>query len=85
MADKPSPKRDSPSYVSMGIEKEFLLRMSRPLKSELKVLHHEFSKALPESSLGQFIAFCASLGMDVIRDKYLPALRDLPARKKKTR
>ena len=64
-------KREGPTYVTMGIEKEMLLRMQRPLKKELHHLYRKIYKDLPAPPFGTFIAFCASLGMDVARERYL--------------
>jgi hypothetical protein len=64
-------QRESPTYVPMGIEKDMLVRIDRPLKSELKHLMKLLYKGLPPPSFGQFICFCMSVGMDAVRDKYL--------------
>lgn len=64
-------KRENPTYVTMGIEKEMLLRLDRPLKSELRHLYKLVYRGLPAPGFGQFVSFCAYLGMDVVRDRYL--------------
>ena len=66
-------KREGPTWMNMGIEKEMILRLQKPLKKELNHLYKQVYRGLPARPSDTSSHFCASLGMDVIRDKYLPS------------
>lgn len=68
---KPEPdKRESPTYLPMGIDEQMLVRMQRPLRREFEQLYDDVYGALPRPGLGAFITYLATEGADVIRRRY---------------
>ncbi|HWP40950.1 MAG TPA: hypothetical protein VNL70_08490 [Tepidisphaeraceae bacterium] len=58
-------KRESPTYVKPGIEREMQLRVGRPIRADLEHVHRLISRQLEHPpSLGVFIAVAASVGAD---------------------
>jgi hypothetical protein len=67
-------RRESPVYVPMGLDAQMNVRFSRHLRKELETVHAQvYRGGLPGVGLGKFIGFAASLGLDVIRQRYLHA------------
>ncbi len=67
LIDRPSPVRFSP-----GIEPNYLLRVPGTLRRDLEHAHKQMCRRMrPAPSAARFMAFCASLGLDVIRHRLL--------------
>lgn len=73
-------KRESPTYVNLGLDKEILVRLERPLKQEAEKLYEAVYRTLPKAGMGRFLGFAVSLGIDQIRREYGVCHKKSPAR-----
>ena len=64
-----STKRESPTYVRMGIDGEMLVRMQSPIKQRAEKVYEKLYEGVPGPGMGQFIGFLISGGLDPIEKK----------------
>jgi hypothetical protein len=75
-------KRESPTEVSMGVDKEMLIRLGQPLRKQGEQLYEDVYGELPGPGLNKLLGLAMSFGYEEIRRRYARPKAKSPPRKK---